>query len=119
MSTICVIENQTGQSIKLVSVYKLFGSDPDGSFIQEFMDMNDTGVLSFTGGSGSGDYWTIQFTGVADGVTYYRNQKRCDVEPDDIQSTTPIYLNFLAPETGFSIELPVSDSCTDNRYDTK
>lgn len=115
MSTICIVQNQTNQPITDVQVQKLWGSEPDGFFNESLMRVNGSGTFSFKSGSGSGDYWTLKFT--LGSTTYYRNEKRCDVEQSDLDSPTPVYLNLGV--NSFSIELPVSSSCTDNSYDTQ
>ena len=66
-------------------------------------------------GDGGSDYWGIGFTDAA-GNQYYRNGKKCDVEQSDYATHKPIHVNLLPPATGWSIELPASSSCTDNRY---
>jgi len=116
VSHTCVVTNQTGNLITSVSIQKFFGDSPDGSVSVDTMNLNDQISFNFTGGSGSGDYWTLQFN--LNGVTYYRNRKRCDVETEDLSAPQPVNLNLLPPAQGFSVEMPVSSSCDDNYYDS-
>jgi len=67
-------------------------------------------------GSGGSDQWSIGF--ISGGTKYYRTGKQCNVEESDLDSGSPIFINFLPPSQGWSVELPSSSSCTDNYYDT-
>jgi hypothetical protein len=67
-------------------------------------------------GSGGSDTWSIGF--VLGSTKYYRTGKQCNVEESDLDSGSPIYINFLPPSQGWSIEMPSSSSCTDNFYNT-
>ena len=66
-------------------------------------------------GSGGSDLWSVRFD---DGTNCYnRSNKQCNVDESDYQSRKPVVIDLGPGGQGFSVLLPVSSSCKDNRYD--
>lgn len=113
----CAVTNQTGGTIKELTVlhqWEAFSDAPNPT-----PSLEDGSSISFTihVGSGGSDEWSLRFID-EHGSCWFRNQKQCDVEEEDLQSGLGVNVNLLSSEQGFSIEMPESSSCTDNSYDS-
>ncbi|HEX3109275.1 MAG TPA: hypothetical protein VHU41_09285 [Thermoanaerobaculia bacterium] len=115
----CNIENKTGGTITGVS----FAHQWNGGVDQPIFNPNDPFTnnmvvpMTIHVGEGSSDDWTVRFTD-ADGNCWYRNEKQCDIEQEDLQSGKAVHAVLGPGKVGFSIKLPVSSSCLDNYYDS-
>jgi hypothetical protein len=115
----CTVTNQTGGTITSLTVHHQWNQFNDVPNPNPTLTLANDASISFTinVGSGGSDDWSITFTD-AQGNCWYRNQKQCNVEEEDLQSGQAVALNLLPGSQGFSIEMPVSSSCTDNHYDS-
>ena len=67
-------------------------------------------------GDGGSDLWTVKFTDAAGNCWYY-DEKQCDVKEEDFDSGKPVLFVLNPGDSGFVVQTPVSDSCT-NSYDS-
>jgi hypothetical protein len=113
----CVVTNQTGGTITNLSVLHQWEGymDQPTPDVTPSLAQNESVSFQVHVGPGGSDDWTLSFVD-SKGKNYYRNDKQCDVEEEDVQSGNPIYINLLPPAQGFSIEMPSSSSCNDNSY---
>lgn len=115
----CTVTNQTGGTITGLIVHhqwEQYNDHPNPNPTPSLAN-DDSVSFQINVGSGGSDDWSITFTD-AQGNCWYRNQKQCNVEEEDQQSGQPVAVNLLPGTQGFSIEMPVSSSCTDNGYDS-
>ena len=114
----CTVTNQTGGTITNLTVAHQWEGFTDSPNPNPTPSVENGASFSFTinVGSGGSDEWSLRFID-AQGNCWFRNEKQCDVEEEDFQSGAPVNLNLLSGSIGFSVEMPVSSSCTDNSYD--
>jgi hypothetical protein len=112
----CTVTNQTGGTITNLSVLHQWKSSINVPNPNPIPSLAKEKSVSFpiNVGAGGSDEWSLSFTD-AQGRSWFRNGKQCDVEEDDLQSKSPVNLNLGSQ--GFSIEMPASSSCTDNLYE--
>ena len=111
----CNVYNQTGGTITGLLVTHTWDDIPSGTSVS-VLDDGASVAFGFETGSGATDYWTVRFTDAA-GACWYRTAKQCGVEQEDFDSAKSVVINLLPGSQGFSIEMPISDSCLDNYYD--
>jgi len=111
--------NSTGGTISSYSFSHSWNNGTDMPLIPAGSTMADGDVLPLTihVGEGGADTWTVKFTD-ANGNCWYRDGKQCDVEQEDFNSGKPVTVQLFAGSVGFSVLTPVSESCTDNYYDS-
>ena len=115
----CIIVNQTGGAITNV----VFSHEWNGAAQAPLFNQNtpfadgDSVDFQITVGDGGSDLWSVKFVDAA-GKCWYRDGKQCDVSESDFDSGKPVYAMIKPGDVGFSIDLPVSDSCKDNHYDS-
>ena len=114
------VNNQTGGQITNVNVSHTWSGNTQSPGQNLTIAANNQPQVSFTAstGSGSSDEWSVQFNDASNNC-WFRNDKQCDIEQEDVTAPNAV-INFnLGPGTqGFSIDLPVSSSCSDNDYDS-
>ncbi|HYO13846.1 MAG TPA: hypothetical protein VE685_11690 [Thermoanaerobaculia bacterium] len=115
----CTVTNQTGGTITNLSILHQWEGFADAPNPNPTASLAEGASISFTinVGSGGSDEWSLRFID-ATGACWYRDQKQCDVEDEDLESGQPVLVNLLNGNQGFSIEMPESSSCTDNYYDS-
>ncbi len=127
MSHTLVLKNSvqdagTTFSITILSFQKYFGDQPDGAVAPGTqLQPGATTSITFEGGSGSGDYYSFSIYWTLGGgsqpieyVNAIETRKRCDIESDDLESPSPVTIEFFS-ET-FNVGTPVSDGCFNNSY---
>jgi hypothetical protein len=110
----CEVVNETGYEITNVSAAHTWNDKPSEKSVP-VLGSGESFAFKFECGAEGNDYWSVSFTDNR-GRDYFRDQKQCNLEQDDYQSGSPVFINLLDPEQGFSIELPYSASCLDNPY---
>jgi hypothetical protein len=115
----CYIVNQTGGTITKVSFAHQWNGAAQAPLFSptDPFENGEQVELDITVGPGSADDWSVQFND-AQGKCWYRNNKQCDVSQSDFESGKPVYAILKPGNVGFSIDLPVSQSCKDNYYDS-
>ena len=111
----CHVVNETGWPITQVYAAHTWNSITHDGNSPELMP-GDSFPFDFQCGAGGNDEWSVRFID-HNGSCWHRNEKQCNVEEGDYESKDPVYINLLPSEQGFSIEMPHSSSCNDNRYD--
>jgi len=91
------------------------GSGPD-VFTASSIPDKENGNFEINVGSGGSDEWSVQWTD-GYGQCWFRNNKQGDIFEEDFRSGKPVNVNLLNGQQGFSVEMPVSSSCTDNFVD--
>jgi len=110
-----IVTNQTGGTITEATAAHSWQSS-NTSVGPQTLAQGQQMSFGISVGSGGSDTWSIGF--LIGTTKYYRTGKQCNVEESDLDTGNPIYINFLPPSQGWSIEMPSSSSCTDNFYNT-
>lgn len=114
----CQLQNALGLEIDSLNFSHNWtnGSGPDSPPNNGSITLKAGELLEFdiNVGSGGDDDWSFSFA--VGGGSYSRNGKQCDIEYDDYSSGDPVSVIFMPAETGWSINMPSSSSCTDNSY---
>jgi hypothetical protein len=115
----CNIINSTGGAITKVTFSHQWNDGVDEPIFDPSQPFADGATVPFTihVGYGGSDLWTMQFTD-AQGNCWYRKEKQCDIEQEDLDSGNPVNAVLKAGKVGFSIKPPVSEPCLDNYYDS-
>ena len=111
--------NSTGGTISNMAFSHSWNDGTDMPIIPAGSTLADGATLPLTihVGEGGSDTWSVKFTD-ASGDCWYRDNKQCDVEQEDFASGKPVTVQLLAGNVGFSVLMPVSESCVDNYYDS-
>jgi hypothetical protein len=112
----CIVTNDTGGPITDVAVSHTWTDDGTQSTTSQSMAQAYAIEFAISVGDGGSDEWTISLVDVS-GEMYGRVDKQCDVEEEDYDSGNPVRISLGPLTVGWSVQLPVSSSCTDNYYD--
>lgn len=115
----CIIVNQTGGTITNVTFSHQWNGAAQAPLFSptDPFENGDSVEFGITVGEGGADLWSVKFND-AQGKCWFRDGKQCDVEESDYDSGKPVYAMLKPGTIGFSIDLPVSESCKDNHYDS-
>lgn len=124
-NSITVIDASGPTDLPMTVVYfqHLFGDQVDGEVpIDTSIAAGETVELTFQGGSGSGDYYTFKiYWQIPNAAPTYQiaseARKRCDIEQEDIESPSPIVVEFFSQS--FNVGTPASSGCFNNAYSSR
>lgn len=107
------VKNSSGQTLTGVAVAHDWTNG--GLEKETFANLRNGESQSFyiEVGSGGHDQWTVSFI-EEDGSCFYRVGKQCDVLSSDLSSGGPVTISLFGGSSGFSVNMPSSDSCKEN-----
>lgn len=110
----CVVVNFSG-TLTYVKVTHHLGNTTEVGEKKDGLKPGEFFSFAITTGSWHLDTWDI-YVERAVGWRNWRNGKTCDVSHGDADSEVPVYVLLFKKDDGFSIQLPLSDSCSNNYY---
>jgi hypothetical protein len=111
----CHVRNSTGAKITDVRVSHDWGEFSQSEDLDSIHPGDTVAVFVMDVGSGGRDLWSVRFVD-SSGNCYYRSKKQCNVEESDLPGKH-VVLDLGPGAQGFSVLLPVSSPCLNNKYD--